>query len=76
MTIDYTYDAAGNVLELQQNLGPGTVVTTYTYDAANRLITVNGPSSAGFGASGPGILWQTCPTGFTNVQPPELAKLQ
>jgi len=40
----YTYDPAGNVLELQKNLGPGTVVTTYTYDIANQLETaqVNG----------------------------------
>ena len=36
---NYTYDAAGNVLELQKNLGPGTVITTYTYDAANQLNT-------------------------------------
>ena len=35
----YTYDPAGNVLELQQNLGPGTVLTTYAYDAANQLNT-------------------------------------
>jgi YD repeat-containing protein len=35
----YTYDPAGNVLELQQNLGPGTVTTTYTYDTANQLNT-------------------------------------
>src|SRR5687768_10100968 len=35
----YTYDSAGNVLELQQNLGPGTVTTTYNYDAANQLNT-------------------------------------
>jgi len=33
----YTYDPAGNVLELQQNLGSGTVITTYTYDIANEL---------------------------------------
>ena len=38
-TFDYTYDAAGNVLELQQNLGPGTVTTVYNYDAANQLNT-------------------------------------
>ena len=25
----YTYDASGNVLELEQNLGPGTIITTY-----------------------------------------------
>lgn len=31
----YTYDAAGNVVELEKNLGPGTVVTTYTYDIAS-----------------------------------------
>ncbi len=35
----YTYDAAGNVLELGQNLGPGTVTTAYTYNTANELIT-------------------------------------
>jgi RHS repeat-associated protein len=35
----YTYDAAGNVLELQQNLGPGTVTTTYNYNTANELVT-------------------------------------
>ncbi|MCI0555384.1 MAG: hypothetical protein L0287_30945 [Anaerolineae bacterium] len=35
----YIYDAAGNVLELQQNLGPGTVTTTYTYNTANELVT-------------------------------------
>jgi len=35
----YTYDAAGNVLELEQDLGPGTVTTTYTYNAANELFT-------------------------------------
>ncbi|MBN2116321.1 MAG: hypothetical protein JW730_07115 [Anaerolineales bacterium] len=35
----YTYDPAGNVLELQKNLGPGTIVTTYSYDAANQLAT-------------------------------------
>ena len=33
------YDASGNVLQLQQNLGPGTVTTVYTYDAANQLDT-------------------------------------
>jgi CSLREA domain-containing protein len=38
-SFSYTYDAAGNVLELQQNLGPGTVTTTYTYDVANQLST-------------------------------------
>jgi hypothetical protein len=33
---------------LQQNLGPGTVITTYTYDAANQLDTVQqGDSSTG-----------------------------
>ncbi|HKJ38570.1 MAG TPA: SBBP repeat-containing protein [Anaerolineales bacterium] len=43
-TFTYTYDAAGNVLELGQNLGSGTVTTTYTYNAANELVTatVNG----------------------------------
>ncbi len=35
----YTYDAAGNVLELEQNLGPGTIITAYTYDEANQLET-------------------------------------
>jgi YD repeat-containing protein len=35
----YTYDPAGNVLQLEQNLGPGTVTTTYTYNAANELVT-------------------------------------
>ena len=35
----YAYDAAGNVLELQQNLGPGTVTTTYAYNTANELVT-------------------------------------
>ena len=35
----YTYDASGNVLELEQNLGPGTIITTYTYDEANQLNT-------------------------------------
>jgi YD repeat-containing protein len=44
----YTYDAAGNVLELQKNLGPGTVVTTYTYDTANQLQT----------AAENGVTWQ------------------
>lgn len=39
LTIDYTYDPAGNVLELGQNLGPGTVTTTYTYNTANELVT-------------------------------------
>jgi len=40
----YTYDAAGNVLELEQDLGSGTETTTYTYNAANELVTatVNG----------------------------------
>lgn len=44
----YTYDAAGNVLELERNLGPGTVVTTYTYDFANQLET----------ATENGVTWQ------------------
>jgi YD repeat-containing protein len=44
----YTYDAAGNVLELQKNLGPGTVVTAYTYDTANQLQT----------ATENGVTWQ------------------
>jgi YD repeat-containing protein len=44
----YTYDPAGNVLELQKNLGPGTVVTTYTYDTANQLMT----------AAENGVTWQ------------------
>ena len=35
----YTYDPAGNVLQLEQNLGPGTVTTTYTYNTANELVT-------------------------------------
>ena len=35
----YSYDASGNVLELEQNLGPGTIITTYTYDTANQLET-------------------------------------
>ncbi|MBK9008597.1 MAG: DNRLRE domain-containing protein [Anaerolineae bacterium] len=35
----YTYDASGNVLELEQNLGPGTIITAYTYDEANQLNT-------------------------------------
>jgi len=38
-TFGYSYDAAGNVLEMQQDLGPGTVTTTYTYDAANQLVS-------------------------------------
>jgi YD repeat-containing protein len=38
-TFDYTYDAAGNVLQLEQDLGPGTVTTIYSYDAANQLNT-------------------------------------
>ena len=33
----YTYDPNGNVLEMEQDLGPGTVTTTYTYDIANQL---------------------------------------
>ena len=37
-TFGYAYDAAGNVLEYEQNLGPGTVTTTYSYDAANQLL--------------------------------------
>jgi RHS repeat-associated protein len=44
----YTYDEAGNVLELEKNLGPGTVVTTYTYDTANQLDT----------ATENGVTWQ------------------
>jgi YD repeat-containing protein len=44
----YTYDPAGNVLELEKNLGPGTVVTTYTYDIANQLDT----------ATENGVTWQ------------------
>ncbi len=39
ISFGYTYDPAGNVLELQKNLGPGTIVTTYSYDAANQLQT-------------------------------------
>ena len=35
----YTYDASGNVLQLQQNLGSGIVTTTYTYNTANELVT-------------------------------------
>lgn len=38
-TFAYTYDAAGNVLEYEQNLGPGTVTTTYDYDAADQLLS-------------------------------------
>ena len=38
-SFQYAYDPAGNVLQLQQNLGPGTVTTVYTYDAANQLDT-------------------------------------
>jgi YD repeat-containing protein len=34
------------VLELQQDLGPGTVVTTYTYDAANQLDTAQQGSTS------------------------------
>jgi len=35
----YSYDAVGN--RLTQEI-TGTVVTTYTYDIANRLTSVNG----------------------------------
>jgi RHS repeat-associated protein len=35
----YTYDAAGNRLQLTRN---GSLTTTYQYDAANRLTTVGG----------------------------------
>ena len=40
----YTYDAAGNRLSQTVCFGPGCtpVTTTYTYDNANRLATVNG----------------------------------
>ena len=38
-SFDYTYDASGNVLQLEQDLGPGTVTTIYTYNTANELLT-------------------------------------
>ena len=38
-SFQYIYDPAGNVLELQQNLGPGTVTTTYSYNTTNELVT-------------------------------------
>ncbi len=44
-SFDYTYDASGNVLELGQNLGPGTIITTYTYDEANQLNTAQQDST-------------------------------
>jgi RHS repeat-associated protein len=53
-SFNYTYDPAGNVLELQQDLGPGTVVTTYTYDAANQLNT----AQQGDPSTGSGQAWQ------------------
>jgi RHS repeat-associated protein len=34
---NYTYDANGNALTFERDLGPGTVTTTYNYDAANQL---------------------------------------
>jgi len=38
---NYTYDANGNTLQLERDLGPGTVTTTYNYDAANQLNTAS-----------------------------------
>jgi len=38
-SFNYTYDPSGNVLELEQNLGPGTIITAYTYDEADQLNT-------------------------------------
>ena len=40
-TFEYEYDAVGNRLAYTRTLG-SQVVTTYTYDAANRLTAVNG----------------------------------
>ncbi len=33
-------------MELQQNLGPGTIITTYTYDAANQLTSAQQGSTS------------------------------
>jgi len=37
--LSYTYDAAGNVLKLKQNLNSGTKTTVYIYNTANELVT-------------------------------------
>ena len=34
------------MLELEQNLGPGTIITTYTYDTANQLETAQQGSTS------------------------------
>ena len=38
-SFEYEYDINGNTLEKRENLGEGTETTTYTYDAANQLVT-------------------------------------
>ena len=38
----YEYDAVGNILTKVVKLNSITTTTTYTYDDANRLLTVNG----------------------------------
>ena len=35
----YEYDVNGNTVEKRENVGTETVTTTYTYDAANQLVT-------------------------------------
>jgi YD repeat-containing protein len=44
---NYTYDANGNTLAFERDLGPGTITTTYAYDAASQLNTAeeNGNTS-------------------------------
>ena len=42
----YEYDVNGNTLEKRENLGTETVTTTYTYDAANQLVTAQENNSS------------------------------
>ena len=58
----YTYDAAGNVLEYTTTIEGMTTLTTYTYDAANQLLTATqGSVTWHYTYDGNGSLIQTTP---------------
>ena len=61
-TFEYVYDAAGNVLEYTFTMNDQPVITTYSYDAANQLLTATkGAVIWYYTYDGNGSLIQTTP---------------
>jgi RHS repeat-associated protein len=66
IAFQYTYDAAGNVLNYQRTVGGGTITTTYTYNAGNELVTAQASDTNvvwNYSYDGNGSLIQSVPGG-------------